>query len=71
MCLICDRIEMIRRGENPYFVRELETGYVVLGDHQRFAGYTLFLYKHHGDKTELFHLVSGPTTNSSPWAQLV
>lgn len=56
MCLICDRIEMIRRGENPYFVRELETGYVVLGDHQRFAGYTLFLYKHHGDKTELFHL---------------
>ena len=56
MCLICDRIEMIKRGENPWFVRELETGYVVLGDHQRFYGYTLFLYKHHGDKTELFHL---------------
>ena len=56
MCLICDRIEMIRRGENPYFVRELETGYVVLGDHQHFAGYTLFLYKRHGDATELFRL---------------
>ncbi len=27
MCLICDRIEMIKNGENPYFVRELETGY--------------------------------------------
>ena len=29
MCLICDRIEMIRRGENPYFVRELKTVYAV------------------------------------------
>ena len=57
MCLICDRIEMIRRGENPYFVRELKTGYVVIGDHQHFRGYTLFLYKGHGDKTELFHLI--------------
>ena len=56
MCLICDRIEMIKDGTNPYFVKELETGYVVIGDNQHFCGYTLFLYKHHGDKTELFHL---------------
>lgn len=41
-CLICERIEQIKRGENPYFVCELSTGYVVLGDHQRFQGYTLF-----------------------------
>lgn len=54
MCLICDRIEMIKNGTNPYFVRELETGYVVIGDHQHFRGYTLFLCKEH--KTELFHL---------------
>lgn len=56
MCLICDRIEMIKNGTNPYFVKELETGYAVIGDFQHFRGYTLFLYKHHGDKTELFHL---------------
>lgn len=56
MCLICDRIAMIQAGANPYFVKELSTGYVVLGDHQYFYGYTLFLYKHHGDITELFHL---------------
>lgn len=56
MCLICNRIEMIRNGTNPYFVKELNTGYVVIGDHQHFYGYTLFLYKHHDDKTELFHL---------------
>lgn len=53
-CLICERIEMIKKGENPYFVCELETGYVVLGDHQRFKGYTLFLCKEH--KTELHYL---------------
>ena len=47
MCLICDRIQAIQEGCNPYFVCELETGYVVLGDHQRFKGYTLFLCKKH------------------------
>lgn len=59
MCLICDRIEMIKQKTNPYFVKELDTGYVVIGDNQHFFGYTLFLYKHHGDKTEIFHLEKG------------
>ena len=54
MCLICDRIRMIQEKTNPWFVKELETGYVVMGDHQHFRGYTLFLCKEH--KTELFHL---------------
>jgi diadenosine tetraphosphate (Ap4A) HIT family hydrolase len=53
-CQICQRIAQIERGENPYFVCELSTGYVVLGDHQRFFGYTLFLCKRHA--TELHHL---------------
>lgn len=54
MCFICDRIKMIQKGTNPYFVKELETGYVVIGDHQHFKGYTLFLFKEH--ITEL-HLI--------------
>ena len=54
MCVICDRIAMIKNGINPYFVRELETGYVVIGDHQHFYRYTLFLCKEH--KTELHYL---------------
>lgn len=54
MCLVCERIKLIREGRNPYFVKELKTGYVVIGDHQHFKGYTLFLYKEH--KLELFHL---------------
>ena len=54
MCFICDRIKMIKENKNPWFVRELETGYVVIGDNQHFKGYTLFLCKEH--KTELFHL---------------
>ena len=52
MCLICDRINMIKEGTNPYFVKELETGYVVIGDNQHFKGYSIFLCKEH--KTELF-----------------
>ena len=54
MCFICDRIEMIKNGTNKYFVKELETGYVVIGDYQHFKGYSLFLFKEH--KTELFQL---------------
>lgn len=54
MCIICDRIQMIKAGTNPYFVKELDTGYVVLGDNQHFKGYTLFLLKEH--LTELFEL---------------
>ena len=54
MCLIWDRIELIKAGEHPYFVKELEKGYVVIGDHQYFEGYTLFLVKEH--VTELHHL---------------
>ena len=54
MCVICDRINWIKEGKNPYYIRELETGYVVIGDHQHFYGYTLFLCKEH--KTELHYL---------------
>lgn len=54
MCFICNRIQMIKDGTNPYFVKELKTGYVVIGDHQHFHGYTLFLCKEH--KTELHQL---------------
>jgi len=45
---------MIKNNTNPYFVAELETGYVVLGDHQHFRGYTLLLCKQH--VTELIFL---------------
>lgn len=36
MCFVCNRINMIKEGTNPYFVKELETGYVVIGDNQHF-----------------------------------
>lgn len=46
-CLICDRIDQIKQGTNPFFVKELKSGYVVIGDTQLQHGYTLFLYKNH------------------------
>lgn len=52
--MVCKRIELTKNGKNPFFVRELKTGYVVLGDIQRFKGYTLFLCKEHA--TELHFL---------------
>ena len=54
MCGICERIQMTKEGCNPFLVKELETGYVVIGDFQHFKGYTLFLYKEH--VVELFNL---------------
>ena len=42
-CMVCNRIDLIKKGENPFFVRELKTGYVVIGDSQRIKGYTLFI----------------------------
>ncbi|MBQ7774473.1 MAG: HIT family protein [Lachnospiraceae bacterium] len=53
-CAVCERIALTKQGKNPYFVRELETGYVVIGDYQRFKGYTLFLCKEHA--TEIHFL---------------
>ena len=54
MCGICERIKDTKAGKNPFLVKELETGYVVIGDFQHFKGYTLFLYKDH--VVELFDL---------------
>lgn len=53
-CMVCERIDRIKEGRNPCFVRELNTGYVVIGDHQRIKGYSLFLCKEHA--TELHFL---------------
>ena len=44
-CMVCERINQIKNNANPYFVKEMKTGYVVIGDHQRIKGYTLFLCK--------------------------
>lgn len=49
-CMVCERIERIKNGKNPFFVRKMKTGYVVLGDSQRFKGYTLFLCKEHAEE---------------------
>ncbi len=45
MCLICERIEMIKDNENKFFVKELKTGYVVLGDNQHLRATCFFFIK--------------------------
>ena len=46
-CPVCENIDSIKNDQNKYFVAELETGFVVIGDRQYFKGYTLFLCKMH------------------------
>ena len=46
-CTMCKVIEQIKNDENPWFVKELETGYVILGFNQHFYGYSLFICKQH------------------------
>lgn len=53
-CDMCKVIEQIKQGENPWFVKEFETGYVILGWNQHFYGYSLFICKQH--VVELFDL---------------
>ena len=53
-CDMCNVIEQIKKGENPWFVKELETGYVILGWNHHFYGYSLFICKQH--VVELFDL---------------
>lgn len=38
---------MIKQNKNRHFVKELPSGYVVLGDYQYYKGYTLLLSKVH------------------------
>jgi diadenosine tetraphosphate (Ap4A) HIT family hydrolase len=46
-CFACDRIEQIRRGENPHFIAELAESYVVLADEQAYNGWCILLLKDH------------------------
>lgn len=53
-CDMCKAIEQIKDGKNPWFVKELETGYVIFGWNQHFYGYVIFICKKH--VTELWEL---------------
>lgn len=53
-CELCRKIPLILSGEAPDAVAELPTGVVVIGHHQFFYGYCLFIAKTHA--TELHQL---------------
>jgi len=46
-CFACDRIQSIKQGKNPYFVKELSESYLVLEDHQPTLGWCILLLKDH------------------------
>ncbi|CAN5499822.1 HIT family protein [soil metagenome] len=49
-CFACNRIEQIRRGENPYFIAELSESYAVLADEQPYQGWCILLLKDHHEQ---------------------
>ncbi len=54
MCLICERNELSKQGENPFLIKEFKHSYFVVGDHQYFKGYSLLVLKNHvEDLTDL------------------
>lgn len=46
-CTICQEISDIKNNKDPYFITELTTGFVTLGNYQFYQGYTIFLCKIH------------------------
>lgn len=52
-CLVCERLALIRRGENPTFIAELPSGYAVMGDEQFLPGYCLLLSRTHVPELQL------------------
>ena len=53
-CDMCKVIEEIKKNENPWFIKELKTGYVIFGWNQHFLGYVIFICKQH--VTEIWEL---------------
>lgn len=54
MCQTCERIEQIKQENDPFFLLETRTGYVILDSHQLFRGHVQFLCKQ--CKKELYQL---------------
>ena len=48
-CHACERIEQIRRRQNPRFITELSESYVVLADEQGYPGWCVLLLKDHDE----------------------
>ena|SRR5438045_2535393 len=46
-CLICQRVELSLRGQNPFLIHEYPHSLFVVGDHQFHKGYCVLLLKLH------------------------
>jgi len=46
-CLLCDRIEITKKGQYPYLIHEFKNSFLYLGEHQFFKGYSILVSKNH------------------------
>ena len=53
-CPLCERLERIRAGTDPSFIREFQESYAVLADSKQYAGWCTLILK--GHEEHLVHL---------------
>jgi diadenosine tetraphosphate (Ap4A) HIT family hydrolase len=46
-CILCDKIEAIKKNEFKFIIQEFKNSYWILGDHQFFKGYSQIILKDH------------------------
>jgi diadenosine tetraphosphate (Ap4A) HIT family hydrolase len=46
-CILCDKIEAIKRNDFKFLIKEFKNSYWILGDHQYFKGYSQIILKDH------------------------
>jgi diadenosine tetraphosphate (Ap4A) HIT family hydrolase len=53
-CPLCDRIKKLEQKTYPYLIHEFKHSYLMLGEHQYYAGYSVLVTKtHYREMTDL------------------
>ncbi len=53
-CVLCDRVSLTAEKKYPYLIHEFKNSYLMLGEHQYYAGYSVLVLKsHHREMTDL------------------
>ncbi|HXH76847.1 MAG TPA: HIT family protein [Bacteriovoracaceae bacterium] len=46
-CALCERVKITSQGKYPFLIHEFENSYLMLGEHQYYAGYSVLVSKSH------------------------
>ena len=46
-CPLCERVKLTQEGKYPFLIHEFKNSYLMLGEHQFYAGYCVLVSKNH------------------------